>query len=102
MDEIERVIALVESFEQSEVALLEMKFSFHSLELCQAFFDKVREGAADLVNPKQSKTAFICGVREEVKLDADTMRSLCHRYREVAYQYQGEPLKWAVRVRGEM
>lgn len=101
MSEIERVIALVESFDQADTALLEMKFSFKQEELCRAFYSRALEcfSASDVILPKPVAGDYICGAREVVKLDVEIMRALCHSYREIAYQYQGEPMKWAIKIR---
>lgn len=101
MSEIERVIELVGSFDQADVALLEMKFSFKQEELCDEFYSRALEcfSTGDAIPPKPLADDYICGVREVVKLDVEIMQNLCHRYRKIASLYQGEPLKWAIRIR---
>lgn len=101
MSEIERVIELVESFEQGDTALLEMKFAFEEEGPCRDFFARALDCflVDDVISPKNGPNGYICGVREQVQLDADAMRELCHSYREIAYQYDGRPLPWAVKIR---
>lgn len=97
MSEIERVIELVESFQQGDVALLEMKFLFSQEGLCRAFSQALP--AADVMPIRVDTRGYIAGVREVVKLDEEVMRSLCHSYREIAYNYEGVPLPWAVKIK---
>ncbi len=54
MSEIERVIELVGSFDQADVALLEMKFSFKQEELCDEFYSRALEffSTSDAIPPK--------------------------------------------------
>lgn len=101
MDEIERVIALVDSFSDSDGAKVEMKFCFQSQSMCEKFFLKIAESVADqdLIQPQQRNGIFFCGLRVLMLRDVDAMRSLCHRYRAIALDFEGEPQNWSVRLK---
>ena len=108
MDEIERVIRLTQSFEKVDAIILEMRYSFSSMALCQAFFDELSNSSAansnaaniqQLVAPKIQGDEAVAGLRVEAPLDKDTLRGLCHHYRDQAARHQGIALKWGVRLK---
>tara|TARA_B100000809_G_scaffold118374_1_gene116706 strand:- start:1600 stop:1908 length:309 start_codon:yes stop_codon:yes gene_type:complete len=101
MDEIERIIALVKTFDSNNVVVLDMKYSFLSIRHSDDFFVRVAESnfCGDLIAAKNTNNAHVAGLRVIVPLEVNTLRELCHHYRQLAYEFEGIPLKWALRVK---
>ncbi len=101
MDEIERIIGLVKIFDSHNMVTLDMKYSFTSLRHSDSFFALVASSnfSGDIIDAKKNNDSYISGLRMVVPLDVNTMREICHHYRQLAYEFEGIPLKWSLRVK---
>ena len=101
MDEIERIINLAKSFNESDFATIELKFSFSQESECNDFYSHIYhpESIDDLIKPFRLDDQYISGLRILTRLEIKQLNSLCSCYKCIALEYNGAPLKWSVRLK---
>ena len=101
-DEISKIVALVRASSDATSVSIDMRFQFTTAQNAQDFYQHIVHhdisNSNGLTAPLQQGQYYVAGLIVTPPLNEEAIREQCRCYRSIASTYQGEPLKWRIKL----
>ena len=105
-DDISKIVALVRASSDATSVSIDMRFQFTTAQNEQDFYQHIdhpdnsnsNSNSNGLTAPLQQGQYYVAGLMVTSPLNEEAIREHCRCYRSIASTYQGEPLKWRIKL----